>query len=59
MKRYSLRLKFRGAIVALGMLTSCTAQTTSPTGVSEVRDRHNIRDEQEAAPRVNNAPIQP
>jgi hypothetical protein len=45
------------AIVALGILASCTAQTTRPTRVSEVKDRHNFRDEQEGAPRVDNAPI--
>ena len=57
------------AVMALGILTSCTAQTTTafrlssqselPTGVSEIRDRNNFRDEQQAAPRVNNAPIDP
>ena len=59
------------AVMALGILASCTAQTTtafrpsnqsttaSPTGVSGIRDRNNFRDEQEAAPRVNNAPIDP
>ena len=57
MKRYSLRLTFWGMVIALGILTSCTAQTTRPTRLSEVTDRHNFRDEQEGAPRVNNAPI--
>jgi len=59
------------AVMALAILTSCTAQTTTafqpsnqsttalPTGVSEIRDRNNFRDEQQAAPRVNNAPIDP
>jgi hypothetical protein len=71
MNDYSLRLTFGGAVIALGILTSCTAQTTTafrpsnqsttglPTGVSEIRDRNNFRDEQQAAPRVNNAPIDP
>ena len=57
--------------MALGILTSCTAQTTTelrpsnqsttarPTGVSEIRDRNNFRDEQQAAPRVYNAPLMP
>jgi hypothetical protein len=57
LKRYSLRLTFRGMVIALGILTSCPAQTTRPTRASEVKDRHNFRDEQEGAPRVNNAPI--
>jgi hypothetical protein len=57
------------AVMALGILTSRTAQTTAgfrpssesalATGVSEIRDRNNFRDEQQAAPRVNNAPIDP
>jgi hypothetical protein len=71
MKGYSLRFTFGYAIMALGILTSCTAQTTTrfrrsnqsttavPTGVSEIRDRNNFRDEQQAAPRANNAPIEP
>jgi hypothetical protein len=71
MKGYSLRLTFGCAVMALGILTSCTAQTTTafrrsnpsttalPTGVSEIRDRNNFRDEQQGAPRVNNAPIDP
>jgi hypothetical protein len=62
---------FARAVMALGILTSCTAQTTTafrpsnqsttglPTGVSEIRDRNNFRDEQQAAPQVNNAPIDP
>jgi hypothetical protein len=47
--------------MALGILTSCTAQTTMtfPIGVSEIRDRNNVRNEQQAAPRVNNAPVDP
>jgi hypothetical protein len=48
-----------GAVMALGILMSCTAQTTGPTRVSEVKDRHNFRDEQEGAPRVDTAPINP
>jgi hypothetical protein len=57
------------AVMALAILTSCTAQTMTgfrpssqsalPTGVSEIRDRNNFRDEQQAAPRVSNAPIDP
>src|SRR5262249_47559907 len=62
---------FGCAVMALGILTSCTAQTTTafrpsnqstttlPTSVSEIRNRNNFRDEQQAAPRVNNAPIDP
>jgi hypothetical protein len=47
-------------IMVLGILASCTAPTTAPpTGVSEIRDRSNFRDEQQGAPRVNNAPIRP
>jgi hypothetical protein len=46
------------AVIALGILTSCTAQTTHSTRVSEVKDRHNFRDEQEGAPRPNNASIE-
>ena len=57
MKVHSLRLTFGGAVLALGILTPCTAQKT--TGVSEIRDRNNFRDEQQTAPRVNNAPIDP
>jgi hypothetical protein len=71
MEGYSLRLTFGCAIMALGILTACTMQTMTvfrpsnqsttalPTGVSEIRDRNNFRDEQQAAPRVNNAPIDP
>ena len=59
------------AVMALTILTSCTAQTTTAfrpsnqsttafsTGVSEIKDRNNFRDEQQAAPRANNAPIDP
>ena len=54
-KVYSLRFTFGCMVMALGILTSCTAQTTRP--MSEVTDRHNFRDEQEGAPRVDNAPI--
>jgi len=57
MKGYSLRLSFGCAVMALGVLTSYTAQTTRPIGVPEVKDRHNFRDEQEGAPRIDNAPI--
>jgi hypothetical protein len=57
MKRFSLRLAFWGMVMALGIFTSCTAQTTHSTRVSEVKDRHNFRDEQEGAPRADNAPI--
>ena len=56
-KEYSLRLIFSCAVMALGVLTSCTAQTTRPTTLSEINDRHNFRDEQEGAPRLDNAPI--
>jgi len=56
MKRYSLRLTFWCMVMVLG-LTSCTAQTKDSTRVSQVKDRHNFRDEQEGAPRVDNAPI--
>src|SRR5262245_5588425 len=71
MKAYSLRLTLGCAFMPLAILTSCTAQrmaafqpsnqstTALPTGVSEIRDRNNFRDEQQAAPRVNNAPINP
>jgi hypothetical protein len=31
----------------------------TPIRVSEIRDRNNFRDEQHAAPRVDNAPIDP
>ena len=48
-----------GAVMALGILTSCTPQTTGSTRVSEVKDRHNFRGEQEGAPRVDTAPINP
>jgi hypothetical protein len=63
MKGYSLRL-FGCAVLALGILTACIAQTTTAfrpsnqsktallTRVSEIRDRNNFRDEQQAAPRV-------
>jgi hypothetical protein len=56
-------------VMVLGILTSCTAQPTTGfrpsnrstravrTGVSEIKDRNNFRDEQQAAPRVSNAPI--
>jgi len=57
MKGCSLNLTFAGAVMALGILTSCTAQATRPNRVSELRDRHNFRDEQEGAPRVDNAPM--
>ena len=57
MKGYSLHLTFAGAVMALGIFTSCTAQTIRATRVSEVKDRHNFRDEQEGAPRADNAPI--
>lgn len=57
MKPYSLRLGFWSMVIALMVLTSCTAQTTESTTVSEVKDRHNFRDDQEGAPRVTNAPI--
>jgi hypothetical protein len=57
MKEYSLRLIFSRAVMALVILTSCTAQTTHSTRVPEVKDRHNFRDEQEGAPRVDNAVI--
>ena len=57
MKGYSLRLTFGFAVIALGILMSCTAQTARPSTLSEVNDRHNLRDEQEGAPRVDNAPI--
>lgn len=69
MKGCSFRLTFGCAIMVLGILTSCTTQTGTalrpsnesktalPTRVSEIRDRNNFRDEQQAAPRVNNAPI--
>jgi hypothetical protein len=68
---YPLCLIFGCAVMALEILTSCTAETTTafrssnqstialPTGVSEIRDRNNFRDEQQAAPRLNNAPIDP
>jgi len=59
MKGYLLHLAFAGMVMALGILTSCTAQTTPPTRAAEVKDRHNFRDEQEGAPRVSNAPIEP
>ena len=58
MKRWSLHLTFAGAVMALGIFTSCTAQTTHSTRVSEVKDRHNFRDEQEGAPRADNASIE-
>jgi curli biogenesis system outer membrane secretion channel CsgG len=58
MKRFLLRLTFVVLVLALGILTSCAAQTTRSTRMSEVKDRHNIRDEQEGAPRVDNAPIE-
>jgi hypothetical protein len=35
--------------MALGILASCTAQTTRSTRIPEVKDRHNFRDEQEGA----------
>src|SRR5262245_56284487 len=57
MKRYSLRFTLRGMVIALAILTSCAAQTTHSTRVSEVKDRHNLRDEQEDAPRVDNVSI--
>jgi len=47
MKRYLLRLDFCGMTIALRILTSGTTQTTRTTRVSEVKDRHNFRDEQE------------
>jgi hypothetical protein len=59
MKRYSLRFTLRGMVIALAILTSCAAQTTHSTRVSEVKDRHNFRDEQEGAPRPNNTHIDP
>jgi len=70
MKGYSLRPIFGSAVMALGILTACTAQTTAfrpsnqsttalSTAVSEITDRNNLRDEQQAAPRVNYAPIDP
>lgn len=58
MKGCSLHLTFAGAVMALGIFTSCTAQTTHSTRVSEVKDRHNFRDEQEGAPRADNASIE-
>ena len=58
MKGYSLYLALWGAVMALGIFTSCTAQTTHSTRVSEVKDRHNFRDEQEGAPRADNASIE-
>jgi len=70
-KGYSLRLTVGCAVMALGILTSCTAQTPTafrsskqsptslPIGLSEIRDRNNFRDEQQAAPRPNNSPIDP
>jgi hypothetical protein len=57
MKRYLRRLTFGCTVIALGVLTSCTAQTTRPSTFSQVNDRHNFRDEQEGAPRVDNALI--
>ena len=71
MKRYSYRLRFGDAVLALGILTSCAAQSTTvvkpptqsataaTTGLSETRDRNTFRDDQSAAPRVNNAPLDP
>ena len=59
MKGYSLRLTFGCAVIALGILTSCSATTTLPTRLSEIRDRNNLRDDQQAVPRANNAAIEP
>ena len=58
MKGCSLHLTFAGAVMALGIFTSCTAQRTHSTRVSEVKDRDNFRDEQEGAPRADNASIE-
>ncbi len=64
MKRYSIRLT---PVVAL-TLVACGApvkhpaegvSATVPAQTSNTTDRNNFRDDQSAAPRVNNAPIDP
>jgi hypothetical protein len=65
MKRYSIRLT---PVVALS-LVACGApvskhpaegvSATVPAQTSDTTDRNTFRDDQSAAPRVNNAPIDP
>ena len=65
MKRYSSRLTL---VIAL-TLVACGApvskhsakvvSATVPANTSDTTDRNTFRDDQSAAPRVNNAPIDP
>jgi hypothetical protein len=65
MGRYSIRLSPVIALTLAACGTTVTKRSTEavsatvPAQTSNTTDRNNFRDDQSAAPRVNNAPIDP